>query len=77
MQPAPDLGFARRFDPRLEPARADLVAVRFESDAALLRALALAASQAWVAECRVDRATRTLHLRLCSGAGTAFARVLH
>lgn len=62
-----DLDFVHRFDPEARPSAAGVV-VSFESDAALERALALAKSQPWVAGCRVEMGTRTLHLRLCSGA---------
>ena len=50
------------------PAAAQLAEIRFESDAALERALALAAGQTWIAACAVDRARRTLRLTLAAGA---------
>jgi hypothetical protein len=65
---APSLDFAHHFDPASRRSAPDRVAIRFESEAALERGLALAQGEPWVAECRVERATRTLHLRLCSGA---------
>jgi hypothetical protein len=68
MLTTPDPDFAHRFDPEARSSTAGIV-VCFESDAALERALALAKSQPWVAGCRVELDTRTLHLRLCSGAG--------
>jgi hypothetical protein len=67
LTPSADFDFARRFDPETRPSAAGVV-VSFESDAALERALGLARSQPWVAACRVELATRTLHLELCSGA---------
>ena len=53
---------------------AELAEFRFESDAALERALALAAEQSWIAGCSVDRARRTLRVTL--SPGTAQAAVL-
>ena len=76
---ASSLDFAHRFDPDARRSSPDRVAIRFESEAALERGLALAQSERWVAECRIERATRTLHLRLCSGAApeTVAAPRLH
>lgn len=74
----PDVHFAHRFGPAARLGSADVI-VRCESDAALERALALAQSQPWVADCRVEPATRTLRLSLCSGAAPEAlpAPVLH
>jgi hypothetical protein len=54
------------------PAETRSVAVqraefRFESDAALERALALVPEQSWIAICSVDRARRTLRVTLAPG----------
>ena len=46
------------------PQRAEF---RFESDAALERALNLAAQQSWIAGCAVDRPRRTLRVTLAAG----------
>jgi hypothetical protein len=46
------------------PAAAQLAEFRFESDAALERALALAAAQSWIAGYTVDRVRRTLRVTL-------------
>ena len=43
--------------------------VRFDSEEALHRAVALLDGQTWVEDCRIDLGERTLHLRLASGAG--------
>jgi len=68
MQTATSLAYV----PQTGPARAPEVPLRselrFASDAALERALALARSQRWIAACTVDRSRRTLHVVLASGA---------
>jgi hypothetical protein len=74
---APDLDLARPRDRALRAPGPDRVAIRFESQAALERALALAQAEPWVAGCRIERATRTLHLKLCSGAAPEGAPRLH
>lgn len=43
--------------------------VRFDSEEALHRAVALLDGQTWVEDCRIDLGARTLHLRLARGAG--------
>jgi hypothetical protein len=70
MQLAPAPAFVSR------PAESPPVATRlaefcFASDAALERALALAADQSWIAACTVDRARRTLRVTLCPGVPQA------
>jgi hypothetical protein len=62
----------RNSTPALAPGQ---VVVTFESEAALGRALAMARREPWVAECRVECSTRTLTLRLCSGAAPAPLRL--
>jgi hypothetical protein len=42
--------------------------VRFDSEAALRRALALLDGQTWVEDCQIDLGQRTLHLSLARGA---------
>lgn len=68
MQTATSLAYA----PQTGPARAPEIPLRselrFASDAALERALALARSQRWIASCTVDRSRRTLQVVLASGA---------
>jgi len=57
----------------LAPAEANWPAgrldVRFDSEEALHRAVALLEGQTWVEDCRIDLGARTLHLRLARGAG--------
>jgi hypothetical protein len=65
-------------DPRPELAPrcpgTDQAEFRFESVAALERALALAREQSWVANCAVDRSERTLRVVLSSGTPASVAR---
>jgi hypothetical protein len=49
-------------------AMGDRLEVRFDSDAALRRGLALALEQCWISECVVDVAGRALVLRMSPGA---------
>jgi hypothetical protein len=74
MLAATTLDAPRRTAPALSLAPGQVV-VQFESEAALGRALALARRETWVAECRVEPSTRTLTLRLCSGAAPAPLRL--
>ena len=74
---AADLDLSRPRDRVLRAPAPDQVAIRFESQAALERALALAQVEPWVAGCSIERATRTLHLKLCSGAAPESAPRLH
>jgi hypothetical protein len=65
-------------DPRPELAPrcpgTDQAEFRFESEAALERAVALARGQSWVADCAVDRRERTLRVVLSSGTPASAAR---
>lgn len=74
---APELDADRSAAPALRGPAPDQVAIRFESEAALGRALALARREPWVAACRIEPSTRTLHLRLCSGAAAPVHERLH
>ena len=66
MQQAPALAFVPR--PSSErPTATQLAEFRFESNAALERALALAAGQSWIASYAVDRARRILRVTLAVG----------
>lgn len=55
----------------------DRLEVRFESDEAFERGLALARKGAGVTVCHADGAARRLVLRLSSGTGPARPRLLH
>lgn len=74
---APDLDRARPRQPATRASAPDQVAIRFESQTALERALSLAQAEPWVAACRIEPASRTLHLKLCSGAASEGPARLH
>ncbi|MGI9433143.1 MAG: hypothetical protein ACR2PQ_13060 [Myxococcota bacterium] len=61
---------ARREEPTWPAGRLD---VRFDSEEALHRAVALLDGQTWVEDCRIDLGERTLHLRLATDAAPGFA----
>jgi hypothetical protein len=65
MQTAVALAFVPRS--AKAPVAPQLAEFRFQSDAALERALDLASGQSWIAACAVDRARRTLRVTLAAG----------
>jgi hypothetical protein len=68
MQTAAPLAYVPQTGPARAPEAAQRAEFRFASDAALERALALAASQSWIASCTVDRSRRTLSVVLSAGS---------
>ena len=80
MQTAASIAYVPQTGPARAPEAPLRSELRFASDAALERALALARSQRWIASCTVDRSRRILHVVLASGAewpASPALRILH